>query len=41
MNNQITNEYNNLGTISKKGTMDGKGNGQFNVYQDGINSGTG
>lgn len=41
MNNQIqiANEYNNMGTITKKGTMDV--NGQFNVYQDGINSGTG
>ena len=41
MNNQIqiANEYNNMGTITKKGTM--VVNGQFNVYQDGINSGTG
>ena len=41
MNNQMTNEYNNMGTIQKKGTMDVKGGGQFNVYHDGINSGTG
>jgi len=28
-----------MGNVTKKGTMDVKG--QFNVYQDGINSGTG
>jgi hypothetical protein len=30
-----------MGTIPKKGTMDAKAGGQFNVYQDGVNSGAG
>lgn len=30
-----------MGANVKKGAMEGTGGGQFNVYQDGINSGAG